>query len=68
VQVFLDNEGSNLVATIPPFTNANSSLLAVLPAPFIPKPGRVDFHARRAEASERRQVVPDRDPGRPANP
>jgi hypothetical protein len=33
VQVFLDNAGSNLVATIPPFTNANSSLLAVLPAP-----------------------------------
>jgi hypothetical protein len=68
VQVFLDDEGSNLVATIPPFANANNSLLAVLPAPFIPKPGRDDFHARRAEASERRQVVPDRDPGRPANP
>ena len=33
VQVFLDNAGSNIGTTIPPFTNANSSLLAVLPAP-----------------------------------
>jgi len=29
----LDNAGSNLVATIPAFTNGNSSPLALLPAP-----------------------------------
>ena len=33
VQVYLDNAGSNLVATIPAFTNGNSSPLALLPAP-----------------------------------
>ena len=63
VQVFLDNAGSNLVATIPPFTNANSSLLAVLPAPQLkptvapvhPLLGRERAGVRGTDASEQQE-------------
>jgi hypothetical protein len=33
VRIFLDNEGANIVAKIPPFTNGNSTVLVELPAP-----------------------------------